>query len=64
MFCSDMVCINSTKKYLIFDLDGLKKEIAKGKEELDKMLKMGAIDLETYTKAMEKLKKDTTLMER
>ena len=37
------------------------EKFAEGKEELDKMLRMGAIDLETYTKAMEKLKKDTTV---
>jgi hypothetical protein len=32
-----------------------------GQEELNKMLAAGAIDLETYTRAMEKLEKDTTV---
>jgi TP901 family phage tail tape measure protein len=32
-----------------------------GQEELNKMLAAGAIDLDTYTKAMEKLEKDTTV---
>jgi TP901 family phage tail tape measure protein len=48
-------------KQLTESLMSEEEKFAKGKEELDKMLKMGAIDLETYTKAMEKLKKDTTI---
>jgi hypothetical protein len=41
-------------KQLTESLMSEEEKFAKGKEELDKMLKMGAIDLETYTKAMEK----------
>jgi len=37
------------------------EKFAKGREELNKMLAEGAIDLETYTRAMEKLEKDTTV---
>lgn len=48
-------------KQLTESLMSEEEKFAKGKEELDKMLRMGSIDLETYTKAMEKLKKDTTI---